>query len=164
MCHWLPGNSIELGTRLLSGFVSKIWSRGLSKYELKYFVKNIENVWMSLKVTSKFIGITLNRECFYLVIQVRSTDMNNLFGLTQICLTWDSKRTFTQSLFWSHGRAGYFKNMIWIQDLPNPCWFVPCIYKEEQGEVCTGWTKRGNFKKFLKLLKQFIDKSKIIGF
>ena len=35
-------------------------------------------------------------KCFYLVIQVVSTDMNNTFGLTPTCLNLESKLTSTQ--------------------------------------------------------------------
>ena len=61
-----------------------------------------------------------NLECFYMVIQVRLTDMNEIVGLTPTCLTWDTKLTSTQIPFSSHESAGNFKIMTMTQDLPHP--------------------------------------------
>ena len=55
-----------------------------------------------------------------------ATDMNNIFGLLPTRLTWDSKVTFTQGPFWSHGSAENFKIMTWTQDLPPS--FLICPY------------------------------------
>ena len=78
---------------------------------------------MSLKVFPKFNipGITPNLECFYLVIQVRSIDMNDIFGLTGTFVTWVSKLTSPQKPFWLQGGAETFKIMTLIQDLPRLC-------------------------------------------
>ena len=58
-------------------------------------------------------------ECFYLVIQVGSTNMNDFFGLAGPFVTWDSKITFTQKPFWLHRGADNLEIMTWIQDLPH---------------------------------------------
>ena len=61
-----------------------------------------------------------NLECFYMVIQVGSTHINNISGLAATVLTWDSKLTPTQIPYWLHGGAENVKNMTWVQDLPHP--------------------------------------------
>ena len=63
-------------------------------------------------------------ECFYLVIQVRSSDMIYIFGLKGTFVTWDSMLTSSQKSFWLHGVAENFGMLPWIQDLPQSCWFV----------------------------------------
>ena len=39
--------------------------------------------------------ILLEFECFYLVIQVGSTDLNDSFGLVRAFVAWGSKLTYT---------------------------------------------------------------------
>ena len=73
---------------------------------------NDEYVWMSLKVTSKFNipGITQTwNGSTWSCIQVRSSDMKNIFGLTGTFVTWDSKVTSPQKPIWLHGGANFFK-------------------------------------------------------
>ena len=75
-------------------------------------VTNVKYVGIIPKVTSKFNipGIT-HLEYFYLGIQVGSRGMNNMFGLPQAFVTWDSKLTSTQRPLWSHGGAEHLKVM-----------------------------------------------------
>ena len=41
--------------------------------------------------------------CEYLVIQMRSSVMNDIFGLAGTFVTWDSKQISVHKLFWLHG-------------------------------------------------------------
>ena len=60
-----------------------------------------------------------NLECFYLVTQVGSTNMNDIFGLTGNFVAWDSKLTSSQKTIWLHKGAKNLEIMTWIQDLPH---------------------------------------------
>ena len=62
-----------------------------------------------------------NIECFYLVIQVRSTHLTTISGLMSTVVASNSKLAPTQRQFWVHGGAENFKIMTWIQNLPYPC-------------------------------------------
>ena len=75
--------------------------------------------WTSKGPQHAIFQENLNLQCFYLVIQVGSTEMSNIFILTSTCLTWKSKVTSTQRSFWSHESAENFKIMAWIQGLPQ---------------------------------------------
>ena len=55
-----------------------------------------------------------NQECFYLVIQVGSTHINNISGLTPTVVTWDSKLTRTQRPFWVHKGAAKKKKKCYM--------------------------------------------------
>ena len=69
----------------------------------------------------------LNLECFYLAIQVGSTDMNEIFGLAGTFVTSDSKLTSTQRQFLWHGGDANLEIIMLIQDLLQPRWFVQYI-------------------------------------
>ena len=81
---------------------------------------------MSCKATSNFNipGITPNLDCLYLVIQGRSTGMNNVFGLPPTLVTWDKKVTSTQRPFWEHQSAENFKISPILSDLCHMYFFL----------------------------------------
>ena len=99
--------------------VSKKENQGLFKYQIK--ISRFEcwyrvNEWQSYLII-RYSLISPNLECFYPVIQVGLTGMNNV---------WDSKLTPLQGPFWAH--RGDFKTMTWIQDLPHS----PCFLRNYQ--------------------------------
>ena len=83
---------------------------------------------MSLKVTKniQYAANHPNLECFYLVIQVRSSGMNNIFELARSFVTWDSKQTSLEKPLWLHEGAEEKeeKNIPLFLDLSHPHWFV----------------------------------------
>ena len=62
---------------------------------------------MSLKI--QYSWNNPNLECFCLVIQLGSTDMNDIFGLAGTVVTWDSKLTTTHRPLWLDGVAKILK-------------------------------------------------------
>ena len=102
-----------------------IW---LSTYKIVFQILIICEWATNLKPKNLKIQYSLNNhnlECFYLVIQVGSSGMNNVFGLLPTIVTWNSKLTSLLEPFWSHRGDENFKIFTWIQDLPHPRWFVP---------------------------------------
>ena len=118
--------------KYLSGCVSKRENQGLLEYELK---NRCYKCWLCVNEPQSYLKyqyscIYPNLECSYLVIQVGSRGMNDIFGLPRAFVTWDSKLTSTKRPFWSHGGAKHFRRNPSYWDLSHPRWFMPYMVRK----------------------------------
>ena len=75
------------------------------------------------KLTKNWIFLKyLNLECFYLVIQVGSTNLNDNFWLAQDILDFLHKEIF---LVIQGAEKKLKKNIQVFKWISHPCWFVP---------------------------------------
>ena len=126
--------------KYLSGCVSERENQGLLEYELK---NRCYKCWLCVNEPQSYLKyqyscIYPNLECSYLVIQVGSRGMNDIFGLPRAFVTWDSKLTSPKRPFWSHGGAKHFRRNPSYWDLSHPRWFVP--YAHTTPQQSAQWT------------------------
>ena len=97
----------------LSGFVSKRENQGLYEYQQKkmgYKFSECENQPQSyLKIPLSWNNPYL--ECFYLGIQVGSTDTNNVFDCCKHLWPGTTRWPLQKRLFWEYRSAENFKSM-----------------------------------------------------
>ena len=75
------------------------------KYIDWFGADQLNKCWICVNEPQSYLKIQYswnhpNLECFYLVIQVRSSGMNDIFGLAGTFVTWDSKQTSLEKSFW----------------------------------------------------------------
>ena len=59
-------------------------------------------------------------DCFYLVIQMGTTYLNDRFGLPRAFVTGRSKLISPLKPYWSHRGAENFQNITWFREISHP--------------------------------------------